>query len=133
VKAARGDGLDVRVRNAEDIGVGDGLGGESGADDIADAAAHARRGAAVGLDRGGVVVGLDLDADGVVFVERDNARVVDEHGERPVDALLDEFVRRGRHRALEEVVDDDRSVGESFVTRAVGPVDAIARERVARV
>jgi hypothetical protein len=81
VDAARGDAGDARGRDAEDIGVGDGLGGESGGDDIADAAADAGGGAAVGLEGAGVVVGLDLDVDGVVFVEGDDARVVDEDGE----------------------------------------------------
>jgi hypothetical protein len=80
-----------------------------------------------------VVVGLDLDVDGVVVVEGDDARVVDEDGEGPVDAFFDELEGRGGDGGLEEVVDGDRAVGVELVPRAVGPVDGVVFEIVGSV
>jgi hypothetical protein len=46
-----------------------------------------------------VVVGLDLDVDGVVVVEGDDAGVVDEDGEGPVASTRQAFSMRARCRA----------------------------------
>ena len=74
----------VGIGDAEDVGVGDGLGGQAGAQDVADHAADAGGRAAVGLDGGGVVVRLDLEADRIRVVEGDDAGVVLEDGEAEV-------------------------------------------------
>ncbi len=71
----------IGVGDAEDIGVGDGFGGEAGAEDVADDSARAGGAAAVGFDGAGVIVGFDFEADGVGFVEGDGAGVVGEDGE----------------------------------------------------
>ena len=122
-EASGGDAVRVWVRDAEDIGGGNGLGGQAGADDVAYAAADAGGGAAVGLEGGGVVVGLDLDAHGVVVVEADDARVVDEYGLGPIEPLVDELEGRRCNGGLEEVVDGDRAVVVDLVVGARGPVD----------
>ncbi len=84
-------------------------------------AADAGGRAAVGLDGGGVVVGFDLDADGVGVVERDDAGVVDKDAHAPVvvRGVLHEVVRGGGDGLLEQVVDDDRAVGLNVVAGLV--------------
>ena len=67
-------GGQVGRRDAEDVGVADRLGAQAGAQRVADHAAEAGVGAAVGVDRRGVVVRLDLEADVVLVVEPDDAR-----------------------------------------------------------
>ena len=108
---------DVGVRDAEDIGRRDRLGAEARADDVADAAADPRRSAAVGLDRARAVVRLALEAHGVGVVERDDARVVDEHREAPVDAVLHEFMCARCDGRLQEVLHRDDAVGVDLVVR----------------
>ncbi len=66
---------------AEDIGGGDGPGGD--AQDIPHHAAHAGIGAAEGLQCGGVVVGFDLEGQVVGIVEGDDARIVHKGGVEP--------------------------------------------------
>ena len=60
-----------------------GLADQAGAHDVADAAADAGGGAAVGLEGAGVVVGFDLDGDAVDVVEADDAGVVVEDADEP--------------------------------------------------
>ena len=121
--AAGGDVCGVGVCDAEDVGACDRLCGETCSHDVADASADAGCCAAVGFDGGGVVVCFDLDADGVFIVEGDDAGVVYEDAECPVDAVSDEFVGCGGNGGLEEVVDGDGAVGVDGVVGAVGPVD----------
>ena len=83
VDDAAGHVFNFRGGDAEDVGVGDGAGGQAGAHDVADAPADAGGRAAVGLNGGGVVVGFDFDADGVGVVEADDAGVVFEDGDAP--------------------------------------------------
>ncbi len=59
-------------------------------------------GAAVGIDRRGMVVGLDLEADVVLVVKPDHAGVVAEDADQPVAV---ELVGRAKDRLLEQVVD----------------------------
>jgi len=61
---------------AEHVGGRDGP--RAHADDVADDATDAGIGAAEGLQRRGVVVGLDLECEIQLVVEGDDARVVDE-------------------------------------------------------
>ena len=65
VQDAPGQGVarGVGRRHAEDVGVADRLGAQAGAHRVADHAAEPGVGPAVGVDRRGVVVGLDLEAD----------------------------------------------------------------------
>ena len=69
---------------------------------VADHAAQARVGAAVGIDRRGVIVGFDLEADVVLVVEADDAGVVGKDAHQPVAFQV---VRRLEDRLLEQVVD----------------------------
>ena len=82
----RSRGREVGRGDAEDVGVADRLGAQAGAHRVADHAAEAGVGAAVGVDRRGVVVRLDLEADVVLVVEPDDARVVGEDADQPVEA-----------------------------------------------
>ncbi len=105
VQHARGQvaGREVRGRDAEDVGVADRLGPQPGPHRVADHAPEARVGAAVGVDRRGVVVRLDLEADVVLVVEPDHPGVVGEDAHQPVEVQ----VARGlEDRLLEQVVDD---------------------------
>ena len=78
VKHAGGNLLRRQVgrRHAEDVGVADRLGPQPGPERVADHAAQARVGPAVGVDGRGMVVRLDLEADVVLVVEPDDAGVV---------------------------------------------------------
>ena len=95
-------GGQVGPSHAEDVGVADRLGALPGAQGVADHAAQARVGAAVGVDRRGVVVGFDLEAHVVVVVEPHDAGVVGKDAHQPVAAQV---VRRLEDRLLEQVVD----------------------------
>ncbi len=66
---------------AEDVGVGDGLGGDG--EHVANDAPDARVCAAVGLERGRMIVGLDLEGEIVATVEGDDSSVVNEGGTDP--------------------------------------------------
>ena len=94
---------DIWIRNAENIRGRDRLRAQSGADDVADTTANTGCRAAIWLDRARTVVRLALEADGILVVERDHARIVDEDREAPVDARLpidtsDQFMRARCHR-----------------------------------
>ena len=106
--------------DAEHVEVGDRLGAEAGAEHVADHAAEAGRRAAVGLDRRGMVVGLDLHADVVVAVEPHHARVVLEHAHTPVARTerVADRLRGGEHRLLEEVVVAGRPGGADVIDAA---------------
>lgn len=92
MQAACGDIFEVGVRDAEDVGGGEWFCGESGSDDVADAPSDSGGGAAVGFEGRGVVVCFDFEADGGVFVEFDDACVIDEDGEEPlVESVVHEF------------------------------------------
>ena len=95
-------GGQVRRGDAEDVGVADRLGPQARAQGVADHAAEPGVGPAVGIDRRGVVVGLDLEADVVLVVEPDDAGVVGEDADQPVEL---EGLGRGEDRLLEQVVD----------------------------
>ena len=99
------DGVERRVggSDAEDIGVGDRLGAEAGPHRVADHAADAGVGPAVGVDGRGVVVRLDLEADVDIVVEADDAGVVLEDRDEPGGV---EHRGRREDRPLQEVVDD---------------------------
>ena len=81
-------GRHVGRGDAEDVGVADRLGAQAGAQRVADHAAEARVRAAVGVDGRGVVVGLDLEADVELVVEPDDARVVGEDADEPVEVQV---------------------------------------------
>ena len=51
-------------------------------EDVADDAAHARRGALIGLDEAGVVVGFDLERDRVTLADVQDAGVLTDPGEQ---------------------------------------------------
>ena len=97
-----GVGGGVGRGDAEDVGVADRLGPEAGAEGVADHAAESCVGPAVGVDRRGVVVSLDLEADVMVGVEPDDAGVVGEDGDEPVAPHL---LRGAEDGPLEEVID----------------------------
>ena len=99
VEVGRADEERVRVRDRARA--------EADAQDIAHDAADARARAAVGIDRAGVVVGLDLERHVVTGVELDDARVVVEHADAP--GCIDLEGRR-RDRLLQEVLVDERRV-----------------------
>ncbi len=118
--------------DAEDVGVGDGLGAQPGAHDVADAAADAGGAAAVGLDGAGVVVGFDFEADGVGFVEDDDAGVVleDAEAERFL-AFCDQIFGALENRLFDQVsvcaedfsrfVDDLNGAFERFMNAVLAP------------
>ena len=117
-REARSNGQ-IRPGHAEDVGVADRLGAEPGAERIADHAAQPGIGAAVGVDRRGVIVGFDLEADVVLVVEPDDAGVVGEDAHQPVAAQV---VRRLEDRLLEQVVDRasaERDAAAQGLVRAV--------------
>jgi len=92
---------EVGRAEAEDVGVGDWFGAESGSEGVADDAADAGARAAVGFDCGGMVVGFDLEADVHVAVEGDDSGVVDEDADAPGFVELAGDARDG---GFEEVV-----------------------------
>ena len=100
-------GIHVGRADEERVRVGDRLGAHADAQDVADHAADACSGAAVGIDGGGMVVRLDLEGQIPTAVdiglELDDAGVVVEDADAPV---LVQFVRRRRDRGLQQVVDD---------------------------
>ena len=110
----------IGVADAEDVEVGNRLCPQAGAEDVADHPAEAGGGAAVRLDRRGMVVGLDLDADVMIAVESHDAGVVSEDAHAPVTPAerRTDLARRGKHRLLQEVVVTDGAVGAIVVDRA---------------
>ena len=96
-----------------------GLAPRPGAERVADHAAEARVRAAVGVDRRGVVVRLDLEADVVLVVEPDDAGVVAEDAHQPVAVQL---ARRLEDRLLEQVVDRPPSKLDPALKRLVRAV-----------
>ena len=95
----RGEAEDVRVANR--------LGPHAGAERIADDAADAGVGPAVGLDGAGPVMRLDLEGDVEAVVEPDDAGVVLEDADAPVvlPQLFANPLRRGKNRLLEHVAE----------------------------
>ena len=77
----------VAVGEAQPVQEGDRPGAHR--DDVAEDPAHPGRGALEGLDRRGVVVALDLEADGFAVAEIEHARVL-------TGALQDTFTRGGK-------------------------------------
>src|SRR5262249_37941705 len=94
----------VRRGEAEHVGVADRLGPQAGAEWMANHAAETGVGAAVRLDRRGVIVGLDLEADVETLVETDNAGVVFKDADAPVIGAepAAELLRGAEDRLLEE-------------------------------
>ena len=92
---------------AEDVGVADRLGAQAGAERIADDAAEAGVGAAVGLDGRGMVVRFDLEADVKLVVETHDAGVVLEDADAPVVGAepAADLLRGAEDRFLEQIVD----------------------------
>lgn len=72
-------------------------------------------------------MGFDLDADGLGVIERDDAAVVFEDAEGPIDATGDEFVGCRSDGVFQQIVDGDDgaalSIGGDGVAGAVIPVD----------
>ena len=102
-------GLRRRVGRGEtkDVGVADRLGAQAGAQRIADDAAQAGVGAAVGFDRRRMVVRLDLEADVIAVVEFDDAGVVLEDADAPIVAAEPpaNLLGGAEDRFLEQIVD----------------------------
>ena len=116
-RVARGPG---RAGDAEDVRIADRLGPEAGAERVADHAAEPGVGPAVRVDRRGVVVGLDLEADVEIVVEPDDPGVVGEDADQPVAPIS---LGRAEDRLLEQVVDDppfelDPTLGGSCASNA---------------
>ena len=65
-----------------------GLAAQPGPQRVADHAAQAGIGAAVGVDRRGVVVRLDLEADVEFFVEPHDAGIIGKDAHQPVAAQV---------------------------------------------
>src|SRR6202043_3962692 len=96
---------------------------------VANDAAQAGVGAAVGLDGRGVVVRLDLEADVILVAEPDDTGVVLEDADAPIVLALAEpppdFLGGPEDRLLEEVVDaaaiEVDQTFERFVRAVLGP------------
>src|SRR4029079_16988694 len=91
---------------AENVGVGDGAATQAGAEDVANDAADAGAGPAVGFDGGGAVVRVDLDAGVEVVGEPHNTGVVGEDADAPVirAEALAKLLRGGEDGLLKQVV-----------------------------
>ena len=87
-------GLEVGPGHAEHVGIADRPGAQPSAQRIADDAAQARVRPPVGIDRGRVVMRLDLEADVVLLIEADDARVVAEDTDQPFAVELARRTRR---------------------------------------
>ena len=92
------------------------------AEDVADDAADARAGAAVGIDGAGVVVGLDLERQARAAVELDDAGVVVEHADTkgPVElarGVLDRFAKE----VLDVLAVQVDRTGEGLVLAVLAP------------
>ena len=100
---------DIWRSEAKDIGIADGPSPHSGPHRVANDAPQSRVGPAVGLERRGVVVRLDLDADVLLVVEFDDPRVVLKHAHAPVFAPQPpaNFDRSGKHGFLEQIFELD--------------------------
>ena len=92
---------------AEDVGIADRLGAHAGAHRVADHAADARVGPAVGLQGRGVIVRLDLEDHVVLVVEADHAGVVAEDAHAPVVGPRSsaDLLRGGEDRLAEHVLE----------------------------
>ena len=106
---ARRQLVDRRVGRgeAEHVGAAHRLGAQAGAHDVANHAAEARVGAAVGLEGRGVVVRLDLERDVELVVEPHDAGVVLEDADAPVVVApaAAQLLRGGEDRLLEHVLE----------------------------
>gem|GEM_PF-6813102 len=66
-------------------------------------------------------MGFDFEGDGIRLIELDDAGVVFEDADAPVNAIdLRKTMRRGGDGAFQEIVDDDRAVRLHGVTGATG-------------
>ena len=93
------------IGHAKHIGIGDGLGGQPGAENITNDAADAGGAAAVRLNGAGMIVRLDLKANGIGFIKRDHARVVRENRKAKVPASrLHQLHRAVEDRFLDQVL-----------------------------
>jgi len=63
-------------------------------------------------------MGFDFKADGVFFVEGDDAGVVDEYGETPVKSFCDKIFGCRSDGGFEQVMDGDGAVGVGFMAGA---------------
>ena len=98
--------FDVGRAKAEDVDGGDRLRAFASAEDVADHAAEAGVRTCVGLDGAGVVVRFDLEADGLVGIQTDEARVVFKGTEHEVGLVLADLLRHSADVGLEEAVHD---------------------------
>ncbi len=109
MKHAGGQGLwqGIGRSEAEDIRIADGFGAQAGSQRIADDAAQARVGAAIGLDGRRMVVRLHLEADVETLVKADDAGIILEDADAPV--VLGEpaanLLRGPEDGFLKEIVD----------------------------
>ena len=110
-----------RIRpDTEHIGRGNRFRRKPRTHDVSNAAANSRGSAAVGLDRGRVIVGLDLHADRGVFIEGHDPRVVHEHRKAPViKPLRHQTMGGGGDGRLEQVVDQNAAIGDEGMPRAI--------------
>ncbi len=109
----------VEMSDAEDIAGRDRARRQAGADDVPDAATDAGCGTAVRLQGGRMVVRLDLEADRVLLVEGDDARIVHEHGQTPVDSVRHQFLGRRGDGRTKQVVDSDHLLADDLMTEPI--------------
>ena len=111
---------------AEDVRIADRLGAHAGAHRVADHAADARIGPAVGLQGRRVIVRFHLENHVVLVVEPDHARVVAEDAYAPIveTQLFADFLRGGENRLLEHVL-------EAALARSVAVADPPRQRLVA--
>ncbi len=105
---------------AKHVGVANRPRAKSGAERIANHAAHARVGPAVGFQRRRMVVGLDLEHQVVLVVEADHAGVVGEYAHAPVIGAqrAANFAGGREDRLLEHVVEPPRALGPVIIDAA---------------
>ena len=120
-----------RRSEAENVRVGDRLGAHSCPHRVTDDAADPRVGAAVGLQRGRVIVRFHLEADVVLVVERHDARIILEDAHAPVffAEVFADLLCRGENRFLQHILEDDlllavpvrNAAGQGFVGAVLAP------------
>ena len=123
--------VELRRREAENIGVADRFRAEAGAHRVADDAADSGVGAAVRLERARVVVRFDFEADVVFVVELDDARVVGENADAEVVGaeVFADFDGRAEDRFLQHILEEDFAFraavrnppGERFMAAVFAP------------
>ena len=115
---------------AEDVGIADRLGSQSGTKRVSKDSAQPRVGAAVGFDGTGSIVRFDFEADVMRFVELHDASVVLEHADAPVliAKVAADLLSSGKDRLFEQIIESPLSffvaIGDSPTQRLVAAVFA---------